>query len=156
MNRNTLYQTSSTELTLAKGYQSQVSRKEFEIQLLDIDIQYSSYNGNNSNFKKIQRQNIESEIINLKEYRNTHIYNAIDYALQLAGIEIRDNVVFSMASIAINSINSFLTIYQPEVIFLPQNLRERLTTIYNNLFYSSVNSVLHTEIAKLKNSGRIV
>lgn len=149
LDRNILYQNSANELTLARNYQSKIARNEFEICLMDINSQYSSY-ANNYYSNNLQKLSIESEINNLQNYRNSHICNAIDFALQLAEKEIRDNIAYSMASMAINSINSFLTIYKPKIVSIPLYLRDKLTTIYCKLLYSPISHALHIEITKLK------
>lgn len=149
INRSTLYQSSSNELMQARDYQSKISRNEFEMRLIDINSQYLSY-ANNYYSNNLQKLSIESEINNLQNYRNSHICNAIDFALQLAEIEIRNNIAYSMASMAINSINSFLAIYKPKRFFIPQYLRNKLEMIYSILLYSPINYVLQAEIKKLK------
>ena len=44
-NATILYQNSSNELMQAKRYQSQISQKEFEIRLMDINNRFAPNNG---------------------------------------------------------------------------------------------------------------
>ena len=84
MNNNLLYLNSSNELIQSRNYQSQISQKEFEIRLIDINNKYA-FSDNNTDFSNsMKRQNIELEIHNLKNHRANHINNAIGYALDLA------------------------------------------------------------------------
>lgn len=147
-----LYHKSSNELAQARDYQSQISRKEFEMRLMEINNQYSSQNENLYFYYNLQKQSMELEINKLKNHRNSRLFDAIDYALQLAEIELRNNITYSMAVVAINSINSFLLTFQPEPILLSQYLRDRLTGIYNNYSLSSANPLIIAEISKLKKS----
>ena len=135
----------------ARECQSQIARQELEIQLLDINNRYL-HDGNNRFSYILQKQNIELKIKTLKESRNSHIYNAIRYAMQLAEIEINQNASYSMAAIAINSINSFSVLRDiKEYFMVPYDLREKILQAYNKLSLStSFNSFLLTEIANLK------
>ena len=83
-NATILYQNSSNELMQAKRYQSQISQKEFEIRLMDINNRFAPNNGvDNFYIANLQKQNIKSEIDNLLYNRNRHLCNAIDSALGL-------------------------------------------------------------------------
>ena len=96
MNNNLLYLNSSNELIQSRNYQSQISQKEFEIRLIDINNKYA-FSDNNTDFSNsMKRQNIELEIHNLKNHRDNHINNAIGYALDLALMEINNNISYSM------------------------------------------------------------
>ena len=48
-----LYQNFSNALMQAKNYQSQISQKEFEMKLIDINSRYSS---NNYYYNELQKQ----------------------------------------------------------------------------------------------------
>ena len=62
-NATILYQNSSNELMQAKRYQSQISQKEFEIRLMDINNRFAPNNGvDNFYIANLQKQNIKSEI----------------------------------------------------------------------------------------------
>ena len=152
LDRTIFYYKASNELAQARDYQSQVSRKEFEMRLIEINSQYSSQNESSYFYNNLQKQSMELEINNLKNSRNSRLFNAIEYALQLAEIELHNNIAYSMAVVAINSINSFLKTYQPEPIFLPRSLRNNLIRIYNNYYLLPVNPLIIAEINKLKTS----
>lgn len=111
MDSNYLYNTSSNELMQARTVQSQISQKELELKLLDINSRYNSYEPYSSD--RIKRQSIEIEISTLKSNVSVHLNNAISYALLLAEQEIRNNHTYliSMATYAIESICSFLSSY---------------------------------------------
>lgn len=112
MDINFLYNMSSNELTQARNLQSQISQKELELRLLDIKSRYNSYEPYSSD--RMKRQSIEMYISTLKNNVNVHINNAISHALLLAEQDIRSNHEYSisMATYAIDSINSFLTSYK--------------------------------------------
>ena len=146
---NMLYQNSSNALMQAKHYQSQISQKEFEIQLININSKYSSY-GNDYN--EIKKKKMEQDIWNLKNIRNNNIYSAIDYALELVLIEMKNNPLYSMAYLAVNSITSYLRIQKISDLTLPLPLRLKLTQIDTNLAYSNMdNTILKNAISELKN-----
>lgn len=111
MDSNYLYNTSSNELMQARTVQSQISQKELELKLLDINSRYNSYEPYSSD--RIKRQSIEIEISTLKSNVSVHLNNAISYALLLAEQEIKNNHTYliSMAAYAIDSICSFLSSY---------------------------------------------
>lgn len=111
MDSNYLYNMSSNELMQARNVQAQISQKELELKLLDINSRYDSYSPYSSN--KIKRQSINMEILSLRNNANNHLNNAISHALLLAEQDIRNNHTYSisMATYAIDSICSFLTSY---------------------------------------------
>lgn len=108
---DTLIQQSSIELTRAGNVQQQISQKEFEIKLVDINGKYLSNQDAGSYYYNQQRkQLLEMEISSLKAQRDGNINSALYYALMLAEKEITDHVIFSSASILIANICSFLRI----------------------------------------------
>ncbi len=144
-----LYQNFSNALMQAKNYQSQISQKEFEMKLIDINSRYSS---NNYYYNELQKQKIELEILTLKNNRNNNIFSAIDYTLELTQIEIRNNALYSMAYLAINSIISYLRIQKVSDFILPFHLQLKLTRIYATLIRSNTsNTMLKSAISELKN-----
>lgn len=143
-----LYQNFSNALMQAKNYQSQISQKEFEMKLIDINSRYSS---NNYYYNELQKQKIELEILTLRNNRN-NIFNAIDYALELTQIEIRNNALYSMAYLAINSITSYLRIQKVSDLILPFHLQSKLTRVDTILMRSNTsNTMLKSAISELKN-----
>lgn len=143
-----LYQNFSNALMQAKNYQSQISQKEFEMKLIDINSRYSS----NNYYNELQKQKIELEILTLRNNRNNNIFNAIDYALDLTQIEIRNNALYSMAYLAINSITSYLRIQMVSDLILPFHLQSKLTRVDTILMRSNTsNTMLKSAISELKN-----
>ena len=100
---DTLIQQSSIELTRAGNVQQQISQKEFEIKLVDINGKYLSNQDAGSYY-------YNQQISSLKAQRDVNINSALYYALMLAEKEITDHVIFSSASILIANICSFLRI----------------------------------------------
>ncbi len=149
MNNNQLYLNSSNELMLSRNIQLQISQKEFELQLLNINDRYSSYKPYPYQ-NIIKKQSLELEISNLKNNRDIHLGFAIESALLLAEQDLISNNVYSMASIAISSINSFLQ--SQKIDFkLSYSAQVRLSKI--SFLMQSKNNIasLNTEIARLKN-----
>ena len=151
INNNMLYQNSSNELMQAKNYQSQISQKEFEIKLMDINSKYS-FNKEPDYITNLQRQSIKSDINNLLYYRNQHLCNAIDNALDLAMNEAQDSAFYSMAYLAINSINSFIRMQNGINFNLPSNIAVKLSQAYLQI----TNVLVRTEISTLKQLCKIV
>lgn len=152
MNNTTmLYQSSSNELMQAKNYQSQISQKEFEIKLMDINSRYSS-NKEPDYITNLQRQNVKLEINSLAYNRNMHLCNAIDSALDLAMNEAQDSVFYSMAYLAINSINSFIRLQNGINFNLPFNIASKLSQAYLQI----TNVLVRTEIATLKQVFNVI
>lgn len=146
---NMLYKNSSNALMQARIFQSQASQKEFELKLMDINTQYPSYGANNPYASFVQKHNIESEIIRLKSNRDDQIFNAISYALTLADIEFQNSNVFSMAYLAMSSINSFLTLERISPINLPFQLQLNMSNLYYR-YLNSTNTLLLGELQRLK------
>lgn len=148
-----LYQNSSNELMQAKHYQSQISQKEFEIRLMDINSRFSPNNDVSDVYiANLQKQNKQSEIDNLVRSRNQHLYNAIDSALDLAMSESQNSVFYSMAYLAINSINSFIRLQNGMTFLLPLNIAIKLSQAY----FQITNVLVKTEISTLKQLCKVV
>ena len=56
MNSNQLYLNSSNELMQVRNIQLQISQKELELQMLDINAKYSSYDSYSYSSNSIKRQ----------------------------------------------------------------------------------------------------
>ncbi len=151
INNNMLYQNSSNELMQAKDYQSQISQKEFEIKLMDINSKYS-FNKEPDYITNLQRQNVKLEINSLAYNRNMHLCNAIDNALDLAINESQDSVFYSMAYLAISSINSFIRIQNELNLNLPFNVVFKLS----QADLQTTNVLVKTEISALKRLCNII
>ncbi len=150
MNSNYLYNMSSNELMQARNLQLQISQKELELKLVDINGRYNSYEPYSSD--RINRQSIEMEISTFRNNVDIHINNAISYALLLAEQDIRSNHTYSisMAAYAIDSICSFLTSYKDN--FKPSFLAQmKLYELSSQLMQSGRNMLnLRNAIDKLK------
>lgn len=152
INPNTYYQLSSQELMQARNDQSQISQKSFELRLMDINRQFSSNNELNYYFDNIQKQSIiKSDINRLINSRDNHLANAINYALDLALSEKEENNNFySMAYLAVNSINSFLSVFNHDINFIPPiSIMMKLSQVNFELTHKSPNMLLAKEIAEL-------
>lgn len=124
MNTN-LVQLSSTELAQANNIQQQISQREFEIKLIDINGMHLSNQDASTYFYNQQRkQSLKTEISNLKRQRDNHINEAIMYALSLAEGELTQRQTFSNASLLLSNIRSFLTIQNIRLfVSLPVTLK---------------------------------
>lgn len=150
MDSNYLYNMSSDELMQARNMQAQISQKELELKLLDINSRYNSYDPYSSD--KIKRQSINMEILSLRNNVNNHLNNAISHALLLAELDIRSNNTYSisMAAYAIDSICSFLTSYLG-YFKLSILSRMKLIEISSQLMLSGINMLnLKNAIDKLQ------
>lgn len=102
-----LYTNAFNDVELARNYQISISQKEMEINMIDINSRYSSFD--NVYLNNIKKQTLELDIINLKNNRDKYINSAISYALTIADNEIQENNTFSTAAIVIGSISSFIS-----------------------------------------------
>jgi len=155
MDANMLYKSSSDALMQARVSQSQISQKEFELKLIEINNQYSLYNANNPYMNLIQKHSIENEIARLKNDRDNYTISAINYAIQLAIVELQNNSMFSMAYLAISSINSFLSSEKVSSLSLPFTLQSNISQLYFQLTTSIHNPSLAMELQRLKNTFHV-
>jgi len=102
-----LYTNAFNDIEAARNCQIAISQKEMEIQMININSSYSSYD--NIYIGRLRKQSLEQEITNIKNIRNNHINSAISYALTIAENEIQENNSFSVAAIVIGSITSFIS-----------------------------------------------
>lgn len=108
---NIFLQESSNALINAEKEQQNISQKEFEIKLVDINSRYSSPQDNNAYFYNQQKKMLlESELTSYKTQRDNHINVALLNALNLAEQELMNKQSYSQASSIITSICTFLTI----------------------------------------------
>ena len=118
---NILYTNAFSEIESARNCQISISQKEMELQMLDINSRYSSYD--NSYLNNLNKQSLKMEIMNLINKRNNYINSSIGYALTIAENEVQENNTFSVATIVIGSISSFIS------------------TVKNNFSISAINRV---------------
>jgi len=149
MNTN-LVQLSSNELTQASIAQQQISQKEFEIKLVNINNTHLSNQDASSYYYNQQRkQSLETEISNLKMRRDYHINAAISYALALAEKELNERSSFSRASVLLSNIRSFLTIQNITLtVALPVMLK--ISLLNSRLQRSIGHASLKHELMNLK------
>ena len=102
-----LYTNAFNDVELARNYQISISQKEMEINMIDINSRYLSFD--NVYLNNIKKQTLELDIINLKNNRDKYINSAISYALTIADNEIQENNSLSVATIVIGSISSFIS-----------------------------------------------
>ena len=154
---NNLYMISSNELMNAITIQQQISQKEFEINLVDINGKYTSIQDSSSYYFNQQRKTIlELELSNLKAQRDGHINTSLANALSLAEIEIMSNISFSSAAIAISSIHSFLSINNIQLL-LNSLVLMKISAVSSQLLFSSGSYMaLRMEITKLKTFFHLV
>lgn len=102
---------SSNTLMMAQNIQQQISQKEFEIQLVDINSHYSASQDSNYYYNQQKKYLLELEIHNLKQQRDDYLINAITLALNDAESEMNYSVAFSIAALTISNICSFIKTY---------------------------------------------
>ena len=111
MSNQYLIQLSSNGLTSANNIQQQISQKEFEIKLVNINTAHmSTQDAGLYHYNRQRKQLLEMEISNLTSQRNNHINDALMYALMIAEEELLLPPSFSTAAIQLAKIRSFLTI----------------------------------------------
>lgn len=153
MDTSQLYNQFSNELRQANNCQMQISQKEFELQLIDINLKYGNSDSERNIQNLFKQNNIKVSLHSIENERNTYLTHAIIYALQLAEYEIGNskNIVFPMAYLALNSINSFISSYNIN-LDLSLFIRSKISYVSNKLILESNLSLinLRTEIDKLK------
>ena len=102
-----LYTNAFNDIELARNCQISISQKEMEINMININSRYSSFD--NVYLNNIKKQSLELDIINMKSNRDKYINSAISYALTIADNEIQKNNSLSVATIVIGSISSFIS-----------------------------------------------
>lgn len=153
MDTSQLYNQFSNELRQANNCQMQISQKEFELQLIDINLKYGNSDSERNIQNLFKKNNIKVSLHSIENERNAYLTHAIIYALQLAEYEIGNskNIVFPMAYLALNSINSFISSYNIN-LDLSLFIRSKISYVSNKLILeSNLNLInLRTEIDKLK------
>ena len=102
-----LYTNAFNDIELARNCQISISQKEMEINMININSRYSSFD--NVYLNNIKKQSLELDITNMKSNRDKYINSAISYALTIADNEIQENNSLSVATIVIGSISSFIS-----------------------------------------------
>jgi hypothetical protein len=141
---------SSNELTTAQNIQQQISQKEFEIQLVDINSRYSSSQDSSYYYYNPQKKYIlDMEIQNLKKQRDAHLINALTYALADAESEMNFSIPFSTAAVSISNICSFIRRYNIKLNITLQ-LMLKISSISSRISTRLNSSQLKQEITNLK------
>ena len=94
-----IYTNAFNDLESARNCQNSISQKEMELQLININSNYSSFD--NSYQNNMKKQSLKIEIMNLINKRNNYINNSIGYALTIAEKEVQEENTFSVATIVI-------------------------------------------------------
>ena len=102
-----LYTSAFNDLESARKCQIAISQKEMELQMININSNYSSFD--NSYLNSLKKQSLKMEIMNLINTRNNYINSSMVYALTIAENEMQENNTFSVATIVIGSISSFIS-----------------------------------------------
>ena len=102
-----LYTNAFNDIESARNCQNSISQKEMELQMININSKYSSFD--NSYLNNMKKQSLEMDIMNLKDKRNNYINSSIGYALTIAVDEIQENNGISVAAIVIGTISSFIS-----------------------------------------------
>lgn len=146
-----LYTKSSEMLTQARGIQLQISQKELELNLLEINIRYNI--GGNSDFSQVmKKQSLLTGINNLHSQLSEIISSSIEWALLLVEQELnsKKSSFFSLGSQAISSINSFLKAYSNKIT-VDLTLRMRLSVVSSQLMFKGLDYMtLRNEIDTLE------
>lgn len=143
-----LYTNAFNDIEAARNCQVTISQKEMEIQMININSNYSSYDS--IYVSKLKKQSLEQEIANIKNIRNNHINSAIGYALTIADNEIQENNSFSIAAIVIGSITSFISSVKGSCNISIIN-RTNLSLLSSKLLLSEIHMLqLRTALQNLK------
>lgn len=102
-----LYTNAFNDIESARNCQNSISRKEMELQMININSKYSSFD--NSYLNNMKKQSLEMRIMDLINKRNNYINSSIGYALTIAEDEIQENNGLSVAAIVIGAISSFIS-----------------------------------------------
>ena len=149
-----LYTNAFNDVELARNYQISISQKEMEINMININSRYSSFD--NVYLNNIKKQSLELDIINLKSNRDKYINSAISYALTIADNEIQENNSLSVATIVIGSISSFISTVKDSFNISIVN-RSNLSLMSSKLLLSGISMFqLKNAIEGLKTVCKVV
>lgn len=139
MDKSQLYKNSSIELTNARNCQLLISQKELELQLTEIQGRSDYLSTNNSFSSRLKLTAIKNEIGGLLSQRDSHTNNSIDIALDIIIYELEENTtgVFSIGSLAIGAINSFISSYKIDFRLSISNSL-KLSRVSSNLLFADI------------------
>ena len=149
-----LYTNAFNDVELARNCQISISQKEMEINMININSRYSSFD--NVYLNNIKKQTLELDIINLKNNRDKYINSAIGYALTIAENEIQENNSLSVATIVIGSISSFISTIKDSFNISIVN-HSNLSLVSSKLLLSGISMFqLKNAIERLKTVCKVI
>lgn len=149
-----LYTNAFNDIESARNCQNSISRKEMELQMININSKYSSFD--NSYLNNMKKQSLEMEIMNLINKRNNYINSSIGYALTIAEDEIQENNGLSVAAIVIGTISSFISSIKNHFDISIVN-RSNLSLMSSKLLLSGLNMFqLKNSIETLKSVCKVI
>lgn len=149
-----LYTNAFNDIEYARNCQNSISQKEMEIQMININSKYSSFD--NSYLNNMKKQSLEMEIVNLINKRNNYINSSIGYALTIAENEILENNGLSVAAIVIGSISSFISSIKDSLSISTVN-RSNISLISSKLLFSGLDMFqLKSAIDRLKSVCKVI
>lgn len=149
-----LYTNAFNDIESARNFQNSISRKEMELQMININSKYSSFD--NSYLNNMKKQSLEMEIMDLINKRNNYINSSIGYALTIAEDEIQENNGLSVAAIVIGAISSFISSIKNRFNISIVN-RSNLSLMSSKLLLSGLNMFqLKNSIETLKSVCKVI
>ena len=149
-----LYTNAFNDIESARNCQNSISQKEMELQMININSKYSSFD--NSYLNNMKKQSLEMEIMNLKDKRNNYINSSIGYALTIAVDEIQENNGISVAAIVIGTISSFISNIKDSFNISILN-SSSLSLISSKLLFSELDMFqLKNAIERLKSVCKVI
>lgn len=149
-----LYTNAFNDIESARNCQNSISRKEMELQMININSKYSSFD--NSYLNNMKKQSLEMEIMDLINKRNNYINSSIGYALTIAEDEIQENNGLSVAAIVIGAISSFISSIKNRFDISIVN-RSNLSLMSSKLLLSGLNMFqLKNSIETLKSVCKVI
>lgn len=149
-----LYTNAFNDIESARNCQNSISRKEMELQMININSKYSSFD--NSYLNNMKKQSLEMEIVDLINKRNNYVNSSIGYALTIAETEIQENDGLSVAAIVIGSISSFISSIKDSFNISIAN-RSNLSLMSLKLMHSGLKMFqLNNAIATLKSVCKVI
>ena len=122
--------------------------------MININSRYSSYD--NTYLNSIKKQNLEMDIRNLKNNRDSRINSAIRYALTIAEDEIQGNISLSVAAIVLGTISSFISTVKDSFNISIVN-RSNLSIISSKLLFSGLDMFqLKNAIERLRSVCKVI
>lgn len=149
-----LYTNAFNDIESARNCQNSISQKEMELQMININSKYSSFD--NSYLNNMKKQSLEMEIMNLINKRNNYINSSIGYALTIAEDEIQENNGISVAAIVIGTISSFISNIKDSFNISILN-SSSLSLISSKLLFSGLDMFqLKNAIERLKSVCKVI